>query len=127
MSDVPNYEDVPADYPRRAAHGAISGCQPKVLLKSGPNGMFYMPGNSPHERWEDWKYSESMVAAMVDRCRQTKSGERAHMTEEEIILQYYRRALQPDERYGTEDQLKWTFTKVAEILEWPIPPLVALR
>lgn len=126
MSEEPNYEDVPADYPRRAAHGAVSGFQPKLLLKSGPDGRFYSPGNTPHERWEDWKYSKGMVAAMVERCRQTKSGERAHMTEEAILFQYYQRAVRPDERYGTEDQLKWTFRKVAEALEWPLPPIIAL-
>lgn len=126
MANEPNYADVPADYPRRAEHGAVSGFQPKLLLKSGPDGKFYSPGNTPHERWEDWKYSQGMVAAMVERCRQTKAGERAYMAEEEILLQYYQRALRPDERYGTEDQLKWTFRKVAEILEWPLPPIIAL-
>lgn len=126
MSDEPNNTDVPDDYPRRAFHGAVPGYQPKLLLSSAQDGKYYSPGNTPDERWEDWKYSETMVAAMVERCRATKAGERAHMTEEEIILQYYRRALGADGRYGTEDQLKWTFRKVAEILNWPVPAIVSI-
>lgn len=125
MCDDSNDADVPADYPYRTHQGAVPGNQPKLLLKSSPDGKLYVPGNTPHERREDWKYSKSMVDAMVKRCRETKAGERAHMSEEEIILQYYQRALTPDERYGTEDQLKWTFRKVAEALHWPLPSLIA--
>jgi hypothetical protein len=126
MSDKPNYSDVPADYPRCEVHGSISGAQPKLLLSSAPDGYFYIPGNTPQQRWEDWTYSANMVTAMAERCRETKSGERAHMTEEEIILQYYQRALKSGGRYGTEDQLKWTFRKVAESLDWPIPFAISL-
>lgn len=124
MSDDQNFANVPADYPHRSIRGAVSGYQPKLLLKSAPDGKFYAPKNTPQERWEDWTYSETMVAAMVKRCRETKAAERAHMAEQEIILQYYQRALRPDDRYGTEDQLKWTFRKVAEILGWTLPPVL---
>ncbi|ALK96252.1 hypothetical protein AB595_10935 [Massilia sp. WF1] len=67
-----------------------------------------------------------MVDFMVDRCRESKSGKRAHMTEHDIILQYYERAIAGAGRYGTELQLKWSFTKVAETLSWPLPDICRL-
>lgn len=121
MSDTPDYAEVPDDYPYRLAHGAVSGYQPKLLLTSSADGRFYSPGNAPHERWHDWNYSTTLASAMAQKCLESKSGKRAHMTEAEIILQYYLRAVQSNGRYGTEEQLRWTFTQVARDLSWPLP------
>lgn len=121
MSDTPDYAEVPADYPYHPMHGAVSGYQPKLLLTSSANGKFYSPGNAPHERWHDWNYSTALASAMTQKCLESKAGKRAHMSEAEIILQYYQRAVKANGRYGTEEQLKWTFTKVARDLGWPLP------
>jgi hypothetical protein len=121
MPELSNYTDVPDDYPYRSAKGAVSGYQPKLLLTSSPDGKYYSPGNAQHERWYDWHYSTTLAAAMVEKCLESKAGKRAHMSETEIISQYYERAVAARGRYGTEDQLKWTFTKVAEALAWPLP------
>ena len=121
MSDTPDYAEVPADYPYQPVRGAVSGYQPKLLLTSSANGKFYSRGNAPHERWHDWSYSIALASAMVQKCLDSRAGKRAHMTEEEIILQYYLRALKSNGRYGTEEQLKWTFTRVAIALAWPLP------
>jgi len=102
-------------------HGAVSGYQPKLLLTSSANGRFYTPGNTPRERWHDWQYSMSLASAMEQKCLESKTGKRAHMSETEIILQYYLRAVKANGRYGTEEQLKWTFTLVAKNLGWPLP------
>lgn len=126
MPELPNYAEVPADYPYRPPHSAVSGYQPKLLLSSSRDGKFYSPGNSPEERWHDWQYSANLTSAMVEKCRESKVGKRAHLSEEEIISQYFRRAVAAGGRYGTEDQLKWTFTKVAEALAWPLPALLAV-
>lgn len=121
MSDTPDYAEVPDDYPYRLTHGAVSGYQPKLLLISSADGRFYSPGNAPHERWHDWNYSTTLASAMAQKCLESKSGKRAHMTEAEIILQYYLRAVKSNGRYGTEEQLKWTFTQIARELGWPLP------
>lgn len=121
MPDTPDYAEVPADYPYLPMRGTVSGFQPKLLLTSSANGRFYCPGNAPHERWHDWNYSTALASAMVQKCLESIAGKRAHMTEEEIILQYYLRALKSNGRYGTEEQLKWTFTQVARDLAWPLP------
>jgi len=121
MPRTPNFAEVPTDYPYRLAHGAVSGYQPKLLLTSWSNGKFYSPGNTPDERWHDWRYSVTLVSAMADKCLESRAGKRSHLSETEIILQYYQRAVVAGGRYGTQEQLKWTFTKVAEALAWPLP------
>lgn len=62
---------------------------------------------------------------MVDKCLESKAGERSHLSETEITSQYYERAVAAGSRYGTQEQLKWTFTRVAEALAWPLPELLA--
>jgi len=126
MFDTPDYAEVPADYPYHPIHGAVAGYQPKLLLTSSANGKFYTPGNAPHERWHDWRYSAALASAMIQKCLESKAGKRAHMSEAEIILQYYLRAVASNGRYGTEEQLKWTFTQVAKNLGWPLPEVCQL-
>jgi hypothetical protein len=126
MPETPNFADVPTDYPYRLVHGTVSGHQPKLLLTSSIDGKFYSPGNAPAKRWHDWQYSSGLAAAMVEKCIESKNGKRAHLTEDEIILQYYQRAVAAAGRYGTEEQLKWTFRKVAEVLAWPLPALLTI-
>lgn len=126
MPELPNYAEVPADYPYSPARGAVSGYHPKLLLTSSSDGRFYSLGNAPHERWYDWHYSVALASAMVKKCLESKAGKRAHLSEEEIIMQYYKRAVAAGGRYGTEEQLKWTFKKVAETLAWPLPEFLAV-
>lgn len=119
--DLPNYVSVPKDYPSAFVPGAVSGAHPKLLLTSSLDGKFYSAGAAPEARWYDWQYSLKMVSAMVDRCIESKSGKRSHLSEPEIILQYYQRALNAKGRYGTKEQLQWTFTQVAAALGWLLP------
>jgi hypothetical protein len=121
LPETPNFAEVPTDYPYRLPHGAVSGYQPKLLLTSSSDGKFYSPGNAPEESWHDWRYSVTLVSAMAEKCLESKAGKRAHLSQEEIILQYYERAVAAGGRYGTKEQLKWTFAKVAECLAWPLP------
>lgn len=120
MSDQTKYDDVPVDYPRIEVASALAGAQPKFSVVEY-EGKFYIPGNTPPERWHDWSYSESLVQHFVKQCPETKRGKRAHMSEEDIIQQYYERAVAAGGRYGTEAQLRWSFRRVAQILGWPIP------
>lgn len=120
MTESKNYDDVPADYPRADIASAVGGTQPKFAVVEY-DGKFYIPGNTPPERWHDWAYSESLVQHFVKQCPETKRGKRAHMSEEDIIAQYYERAVAGRGRYGTEAQLKWSFRRVAELLGWPVP------
>lgn len=127
MSELPNYAEVPEDYPYSPARGAVSGYHPKLLLTSSPDGKFYSPGNTPEERWHDWQYSTALAAAMVDKCLESKAGKRSYLSKIEIISQYYERAVAAGGRYGTEEQLKWTFMKVAAALAWPLPEACHLK
>ena len=124
MSETHDYTAVPADYPYYPVRGAVSGFQPKVLLTRSADGTFHSPGNKPEQRWRDWQYSSELATAMARKCLESKSGKRSHMSEEQIIVQYYERAVAAGGRYGTEEQLKWTFCRVAQTLGWPIPTAI---
>jgi len=121
MSGQPNYDDVPSDYPYYEIRSSVAGYQPKLPLKMASNGKYCIPGNTPEERWHDWQYSEQLARALAEKCLQSKSGRRAHMTEEQIILQYFVRAISANGRYGSEAQLLWTFRKIGKTLGWPLP------
>lgn len=121
--DLPDYAAVPEDYPSASKPGAVSGAHPKLLLTSSSDGKLYSTGAAPEVRWHDWQYSKSMVSAMIGKCIESKLGKRSHLSESEIILQYYQRALKTNGRYGTKEQLQWTFTQVAAALGWPLPDI----
>ncbi|KRB79076.1 hypothetical protein ASE07_05155 [Noviherbaspirillum sp. Root189] len=120
MADTPNYDEVPTDYPCVDIASAVGGTQPKFAMVKF-EGKFYIPGNTPPERRHDWAYSESLVQHFVKQCPETKRGKRAHMSEHDIIAQYFERAVAAGGRYGTEAQLRWAFRRVAELLGWPVP------
>lgn len=114
------YGDVPEDYPHAAIASSLAGAHPKLALVEF-DGKYYGPGDTPESRWHDWSYSESMVQHFLLKSPETKKGKRSHMSEVEILTQYYDRAVAAKGRYGTEAQLKWTFKRVAEMLGWPVP------
>ena len=120
MSPTKIYEDVPADYPRADVASSLSGAQPKFAMVEY-EGKFYIPGNTPPERWLDWSYSEALVQHFVSHCPERKRGKYAHMSEEDILAQYYQRAAAAGRQFGTEAQLKWSFRRVAQLLGWPVP------
>ena len=115
-----SYGDVPDDYPHASITSALAGAHPKFALVEF-NGKYYVPGDTPGERWHDWSYSESMVQQFLLKCPETKNGKRSHMSEVKILTQYYERAVAANGRYGTEAQLRWTFRRVAKLLGWPVP------
>jgi hypothetical protein len=122
VTNPKNYNDVPADYPRTDIASSLAGAQPKLALVEF-EGKYYLPGGTPQDRWNDWAYSESMVQHFLMKCPETKQGKRAHMSEVDVIAQYYERAIAAGGRYGTEAQLRWTFRRVARLLGWPVPDI----
>jgi len=125
MSSKPNYDEVPSDYPYYEIRSSVAGYQSKLPMRTASDGKFYIPGNTPEERWHDWQYSMLFAEALAAKCLESKSGKRAHMTEEQIISQYYVRAISAGGRYGSKAQLAWSFRKIAELLGWPLPKELA--
>jgi hypothetical protein len=115
-----DYGDVPADYPHAAISSSLAGAHPKLALVEFA-GKYYIPGDTPEERLHDWLYSESMVQHFLAKCPETKRERRSHMSEVEIIAQYFERAVAAGGHYGTDAQLQWTFRRVAQLLGWPVP------
>ena len=112
------YAQVPGDFPRPDVASAIAGSQPKLALVRY-EGKFYRPGGTPPERFERWDACEDLARQLVTKCRESKMGKRAHMSEVEILEQYLRRLLKTG--WGSDNEMKWVIRRTAELLEWPLP------
>src|ERR1035437_9767830 len=84
------YHLVPVDFPCESTAGAVSGAQVKIPLVEF-KGRFYQPGTSPPERYVRWDVCEDLAQQFCLKCRETKSGKRAHMQVVEILDQYLQR------------------------------------
>jgi hypothetical protein len=113
------YAQIPADFPRPVQLGAVSGAQPK-LLTAEYNGRFYSPGCTPPEIVVRWDMCEDLARQMSAKSLESKAGKRSHMSELEILEQYLPRLIAT--RWTSEPEARWIIRRVAEMLDWPIPP-----
>lgn len=114
--DDGKYDQIPAEFPATALLGAISGAQAKMLLTEF-NGKFYSPGTSPPERFQRWDICEDLARQFSEKSLESKAGKRAHMSELEILQQYYERLLKTGWVSGAEGV--WVIHRVANMLSWP--------
>lgn len=110
---------IPDDFPRPKVLGSVGGFQPKLLAVEY-EGKFYQPGCTPPELFRRWDICEDLSRQFVEKARETKSGKRAHMTEQEILEQYLVRSMKMN--WGSADEMRWVFRRTAAVLGWPAPP-----
>lgn len=87
-----DYTLIPEDFPRAVHHGAVPGSQIKLLVVKFDD-KFYVPGDTPPERYERWQNCEDLAQRFMIKSIESKAGKRAHMTEVEILDQYLERLL----------------------------------
>lgn len=116
-----DYSSIPADFPRVIQHGAVPGSRLKLLLVQYGD-KFYIPGDSPPERFARWQYCEDCAQKLKLKSLESKGGKRAHMTEEEILDQYLVRLLAT--RWMSPEDAHWSVKRMAELLDWHIPEKV---
>lgn len=123
MSDDENEKEeedrwkVPDDFPRDRITGALPGAQPKYLVTLY-EGRYYLSSCTPPEVFERWCMCEDLVAQLSVRSLESKSGKRAHMTEEAILEQYYTRLLAT--RWVSVDEASWIMRRVAQLIGWNV-------
>lgn len=117
MTDL---NDIPKDFPNAPTVAAIAGAHPKVLATK-VGGSYYALGCSPQEHHARWQMCEDLAHQFAAKCRESKAGKRAHLTEVEILDQYLTRLLKT--RWGTDAELKWVIRRTASMLCWPVPAL----
>ncbi|WP_157201889.1 hypothetical protein [Massilia sp. Root335] len=118
--DELEYLKVPLGFPHPVSTGMLPGTQPKFLVVSY-QGKFYLPGCTPPELYERWRICEEIAQQLTIKSRDSKEGKRSHMSESAILEQYLPWLTQTN--LTTEAEARWVILRVAEILEWPIPPL----
>lgn len=112
------YALVPDDFPRQIYSGAVSGAQPKYIMVKY-SGKYYIPGNTPPELYERWDICEDLAKQFSKKSLESKAGKRAHMSEEEILQQYFDRLLEAGWVSDVEGQ--WVIGRVAALIDWPVP------
>lgn len=106
-----NEPKIPDDFPHVGLTSSLTGAQSKFsMVKDGER--YYLPGDTPSERQEQWKICNELVDGYVLKCRRSKEGKRAHMTHEEILSGYYQAEL-VERRHIDIAQIKWVFREVA--------------
>lgn len=113
---IGQYNQIPADFPMEPLLGAMSGAQAKLLLTEY-EGKFYTLGTSPPERFQRWDICEDLARQLSEKSLESKAGKRAHMSENEILQQYYDRLEKTGWVIDTEGV--WVIHRVSAILSWP--------
>ena len=108
---------VPNDFPRERITGALPGAQPKFLATLY-KGRYYMAGCTPPEIYDRWCVCEDLVAQLSTRSVKSKEGKRSHMTESEILHQYYTRLLAT--KWTSIQETQWIIQKVADRIGWDV-------
>lgn len=108
-------EQVPEDFPRTRITGAVPGAQPKVLATLF-EGRFYMAGCTPPEVTERWRICEDLAVQLSAKSDESKRGKRSHMTENEILQQYYERLVAT--HWTSIEEARWIMKRVADMLGW---------
>jgi hypothetical protein len=109
----------PQDFPRVGIASALPGAVDKFVMTQH-NGKYYMPLNTPPERHQQWLACTELVDGYVEKCRNSKLGKRAHLKTDEILVGYYRAAVEAH-RDVDKKQLQWVFRRVAAKLNWEAP------
>ncbi|GGC75421.1 hypothetical protein [Undibacterium terreum] len=108
---------VPHDFPfPLPTPGSIGGVQAKVQLVEY-EGVLYSPGTTPLDRFARWDICEDLAQQFKVKCLETKAGKRAHMSESEILQQYYDRLSSTG--WTSQPEAKWIMLRVAALLAWP--------
>jgi len=121
-NDMQSQFTIPDDFPRPQHVGAIGGAQPKFLLVQYER-RFYTLGCTPPELFRRWNKCEDLSQQLVVKSRESKAGKRAHMSEIEILEQYYERILKTG--WGSDEEMRWLIRRTAEVLGWPAPAAAA--
>lgn len=116
--DDAKYAKVPADFPQPGLSGAVPGAQPKFIATEY-KGRYYAVGGTPPEIYAKWIYCEDLAQQFADASKNTKAGKRAHMSEVEILDQYFVRLLKTG--WTTDAESRWVFRRTAALLGWPVP------
>ena len=110
------YEKIPSDFPTDGLLGAVTGAHPKLLLTEF-DGKFYQQGTCPPERFQRWDVCKDLARQFSEKCLESKAGKRSHMSEVEILRQYFDRLLKTG--WVSEAEGVWIIHRVAAVLSWP--------
>ncbi|MET3139348.1 hypothetical protein AAKU61_003729 [Undibacterium sp. GrIS 1.2] len=113
---IPDFSLIPADFPSTPNPGSLTGFQAKVLFTEY-EGQFYPPGTTPPERFQRWEICEDLARQFSEKSLESKAGKRAHMSEQDILQQYYDRLLTTG--WVAPAEAMWIIQRTAAMISWP--------
>ena len=113
-----DFDHVPLDFPALASASGLAGAQPKLSVTKH-EGKYYVPGNTPPERYARWQHCEELAQTFAQKCLTNEHGKYQHLTREQILEQYCTRLLKTG--LATAPELRWVIQRAAQILDWPAP------
>lgn len=115
-----SHPDVPDEFPQVAIASSAGGFQNKLVL-TRYGGRYYVPGNTPPERWQQWCESEKLIPYYAQKCIEARIS--APTVSDGCVLQsVFTGALEVVESLSFE-QIKYLFGRVADLLAWRLPEL----
>ncbi|MEM4987222.1 hypothetical protein V8G57_07445 [Collimonas sp. H4R21] len=115
------FAEVPDDFPYVGITSAVGGFQNKLAL-TGRDGKYYTLGNTPPERYQQWRTCEGLIQQLVTQSRQVKAGGHSHIAEKDLLRERYEVATKAGWGLSIE-QIKYIFRRVAGELGLPSPKL----
>lgn len=112
------FGEIPDNFPRPNIASGVAGTQAKIALVKY-SGKFYIPGSTPPELFSRWDICEDLARHLVVKSTESKAGKRSHMSEIDILDQYFHRLLETG--WGSEDEMRWVIRRTATLLEWTVP------
>jgi hypothetical protein len=108
--------DIPANFPRDATLGAVSGAQPKVLIRK--IGLNYFGGLTNDELRLRFDVCSDLVEQLIPYAERKQSEQPSCTTA--VILRRIGRGIEAKKWGQSHNEIDWIVQTLAERLGWPV-------
>jgi hypothetical protein len=106
---------IPDSFPREPCFGAVSGAQPKVLVRK--EGGIYAAGQTEPERLERYEICLDLVQQLLPYCQRKKVAKPAWSIQD--IVDKTHQGIRSKNWDFSEAEIQWTMTQVGQGLHEP--------
>lgn len=108
-------KSTPKDFPRDYGTGAVTGVQPKLLVRKV--GETYVAGLTEEELYVRYDVCFDLVNQLVDYCHK-KLAERPEGSQRELLEKVHRAVAARTEWDFSPGELQWMMVKLSARMDW---------